>query len=114
MVLERDVEQRLTARAAAMHGVSVKFIPDNRRGMPDRIVMLPGSVLVWVETKRPKGGRLSPVQLHRHKQLRALGQRVAVCWTIEQVDKLMDALAHESERVTSCACTGDTDMRNEK
>lgn len=69
--------------------------------------MLPGGVLVWVETKKPKGGALSAVQKHRHKQLRALGQRVCVCWTIEQVDKLMDALAHESGRM--CACTGDTD-----
>ncbi|MGM9555066.1 MAG: VRR-NUC domain-containing protein [Oscillospiraceae bacterium] len=109
MILERDVESRLVSRAAALHGACVKFIPDNKRGMPDRIVMLPGGVLVWVETKKPKGGALSAVQKHRHKQLGALGQRVCVCWTIEQVDKLMDALAHESERVTSRACTGDTD-----
>ena len=107
MILERDVESRLVARAAALHGACVKFIPDNKRGMPDRIVMLPGGVLVWVETKKPKGGALSAVQKHRHKQLRALGQRVCVCWTAAQVDRLMDELAVESGR--ECACTGDTD-----
>lgn len=107
MILERDVESRLVSRSAALHGACVKFIPDNKRGMPDRIVMLPGGVLVWVETKKPKGGALSAVQKHRHKQLRALGQRVCVCWTAAQVDRLMDELADESGRV--CARTGDTD-----
>ena len=95
MVLEREVEHRLVSRVAAMHGACVKFIPDNKVGMPDRIVMLPRGVLVWVETKKPKGGKVSAVQKHRHKQLRALGQRVYVCWTVEQVDKLLDELLDE-------------------
>lgn len=98
MVLEREVEHRLVSRVTAMHGACVKFIPDNKIGMPDRIVMLPGGVLVWVETKKPKDGRVSVIQKHRHKQLRALGQRVHVCWTVEQVDKLMDELASECEK----------------
>lgn len=110
MVLERDVERKLVQRAASMHGAAVKFIPDNRRGMPDRVVMLPGGVLVWVETKKPKGGQLSPVQVHRHKQLRDVGQRVAVCWSVQDVDRLMDELARES----ACACATDTDMRSGK
>ena len=90
MILERDVESRLVARAAALHGACVKFIPDNKRGMPDRIVMLPGGVLVWVETKKPKGGALSAVQKHRHKQLRELGQHVEICWSKEDAQAIID------------------------
>ena len=48
MTLEREVEQRLVKLAHDAHGVALKFIPDNMRGMPDRLVLLPGGALVWV------------------------------------------------------------------
>lgn len=89
MELERDVEQHLFDEVKRRGGMCVKFIPDHKRGMPDRIVMLPGGVQIWVETKRPKGGTVAAVQKHRHKELRALGQRVAVCWTKAAVDELL-------------------------
>lgn len=91
MVLERDVEAALVRFARDAGGRCVKFIPDMLEGMPDRIVMLPGSVLVWVELKRPRGGVLSEIQKHRHKQLRALGQHVEVCWSKEEARRIVDA-----------------------
>ena len=93
MELERDVEQYLVSEVSKHGGLCVKFIPDHRRGMPDRIVMLPTGVLVWVETKRPKDGEVSAVQKHRHKELRALGQTVVLCYTKADIDKLMAAYA---------------------
>lgn len=95
MDLERDVEQYLVDRVAEAGGVCVKFIPDHRRGMPDRIAMFRGGVLVWVETKKPKGGVVSAVQKHRHKELRELGQHVAVVWTKAQVDTLVATYVRE-------------------
>ena len=101
MTLEREVEQRLVRLAHDAHGVALKFIPDNMRGMPDRLVLLPGGVLVWVETKRPRGGKLSPVQAYRHKQLRELGQTVAVCSSLGEVDELIASLrTRDSENKT--------------
>lgn len=98
MTLEREVEQRLVRLAHDAHGVALKFIPDNMRGMPDRLVLLPGGALVWVETKRPHGGKLSPVQAYRHKQLRELGQTVAVCSSVGEVDELIASLLpHEPD-----------------
>lgn len=92
MILERDVERYLARRAKDLGGVALKFIPDNVRGMPDRLVLLPGGKSLWVETKRPRGGELSAVQLHRHKQLRDIGQRVAVCWSAADVDKELELM----------------------
>lgn len=98
MTLEREVEQRLVRLAHDAHGVALKFIPDNMRGMPDRLVLLPGGALVWVETKRPREGKLSPVQAYRHKQLRELGQTVAVCSSVGEVDELIASLLpHEPD-----------------
>ena len=88
--LERDVEAYLSTRVEQAGGLCVKFIPDLMRGMPDRIVLLPGGVLVWVELKKPRGGRVSELQKYRHKALRALGQAVEVCWTKADADRIVE------------------------
>jgi len=94
--VERSVEQYLRAQVEARGGRCVKFNPDSNRGWPDRIVLLPGGTLVWVELKRPHGGRISGAQLLAHEDLRRLGQQVVVCRTREEVDLLLE----EIERVT--------------
>ena len=93
MVDERDVESYLVRCVKAVGGRCVKFNPESMRGMPDRVVMFPQGRLWWVELKKPKGGRLSPVQVHRHKELRDLGQNVAVVWCKEDVDELCETAA---------------------
>lgn len=90
--LENEVEGHLRRRVEKVGGLCVKFLPDFARGFPDRIVLLPRGVLVWVETKRPQGGVLSPVQKVQHVLLRRLGQRVEVVWTKDQADDLIDSL----------------------
>mgnify|MGYP003297222271 CR=1 FL=1 len=88
-VREREIESYLRKRVEEHGGVCEKFIPDLDSGMPDRIVMLPGGVLVWVETKKPKGGKVSPIQLYQHGRLRKLGQAVEVGWTKVQADEFI-------------------------
>jgi hypothetical protein len=88
MELERDVEQRLTRRVEALDGVCLKHGQD---GWPDRIVMLPGGVLVWVELKRSTG-KLSDLQQYRRRQLEQVGQRVQYLWSVDAVDGFIDGL----------------------
>ena len=88
--LEREVEAYLRTRVEQTGGICVKFLPDLVTGMPDRVVLLPGGVIVWVETKKPKGGSVSEVQKYRHRKLRALGQSVEVCWTKEDADAIVE------------------------
>lgn len=118
--LENEVEGHLRRRVEKVGGVCVKFLPDFARGFPDRIVLLPRGVLVWVETKRPQGGVLSPVQKVQHVLLRRLGQRVEVVWTKDQADDLIDSLvctgAQGDEDAQGDARTqerGDTGARRE-
>lgn len=86
---EREVEAYLRRRVEEAGGRCEKFIPDLDSGMPDRIVMLPHGVLVWVETKKPKGGKVTALQKFQHEKLRRLGQVVEVVWTKEQTDELV-------------------------
>ena len=90
--LESEVEKYLREQVEKVGGKCVKFIPDFSRGFPDRLVILPHGVLVWVETKRPVGGHVDPAQNVQHTILRRLGQRVEVVWTKEEVDSLVRGL----------------------
>lgn len=90
--LESEVEKYLREQVEKHGGKCVKFIPDFSRGFPDRIVILPHGVLVWVETKRPVGGHVDPAQNVQHVILRRLGQRVEVVWTKEEADALLTEL----------------------
>ena len=91
-VLESSVESYLHRQVSLRGGECVKFIPDLKRGFPDRIVMLPQGLLVWVETKRPVGGVLDGAQKIAHLLLRRLGQRVFICSTKAEVDSLLREL----------------------
>ena len=92
---ERDVESYLIKRVESIGLKCLKFIPDQVNGMPDRIIMLPGSRVLWVELKT-KGGKLSEIQKLRHAELAKLGQDVVVVWSKEQADELVSRLSPPS------------------
>lgn len=94
-VLEKEVEKYLRERVEKRGGLCVKFIPDLLRGWPDRIVLLPGGVIVWVELKRPVGGKVSASQRVAHEMLRRLGQRVEIVLTKEDAAQLVDEASGE-------------------
>lgn len=77
-----------------MRGVCIKirFI----RGWPDRVVLLPGGVLVFFELKRPVGGKYEPLQLRIHARLRTLGFRVYVCHTKDSINCALKELSNEA------------------
>ncbi len=95
LTLEREVEARLFSLARAQGWGCEKFKPDLNSGMPDRLILLPDHRCVWVELKRPNGGRLSMLQRYQHKRLRGMGQDVRVVWTKEQADALIADIKKE-------------------
>ena len=90
---ERDVESYFNRKVEALGLKIYKFIPDCRNGMPDRLVTLPDSRVVWVEMKTV-GGRLSELQKLRHHELAVSGQVVLTVWTKEQADEVVEQLRH--------------------
>ena len=92
-VRENEVEAYLRRQVEKLGGLCLKIPADYMRGIPDRIVLLPHGVLVWVETKRPSGGRVSGSQLVVHEMLRRLGQQVVIVWSREDADELLHRLA---------------------
>lgn len=104
MIREREVEGYLIKRLKRQGLACIKFIPDQVNGMPDRLVLLPGSRVLWVELKT-KGGALSEIQKLRHRELSDRGHDVVVVWNKEQVDELVQSLASTSAGTTSATTT---------
>ena len=88
-ILEKSVEDYFVERVEALGGVAEKVVALGGRGYFDRVAVLPGPRIIFVEAKKPKGSRISVHQRTRHSVYRALGAEVAVVKTFEDVDRLM-------------------------
>lgn len=87
---EKGVESRLRDEVKKIGGKAYKLSAAVDAGMPDRLVCLPGGRVVFVETKRPKGGRLSTMQKYQHRILRQMGFDVRVINTTELVGEFIE------------------------
>lgn len=79
--LEKEIEGKLGDVVKAAGGLCLKWVCPGWAGVPDRLVLLPGGVVIFVETKRPKGGRLSARQVWWRRKLTSLGFPFWVIWT---------------------------------
>lgn len=74
---ESVLEKQLVARVKKYGGEIRKIAFLGRKGAPDRLVMFPGGVMTWIETKS-ETGKLRPEQKREIDRLVALGQSVKV------------------------------------
>lgn len=81
---ESKIEQALTRRVKELGGMCEKFVSPGRRGVPDRLVTLPGGVIVFVELKAPNK-EPSQTQQRDHERRRALGCDVRVIDNLDDV-----------------------------
>lgn len=72
--LEKEIEQKLKVLVEGkLGGKCLKWVCPGWRGVPDRILLLPGGRVYFVELKRPKGGKVDPLQKWWKRQLEGLG-----------------------------------------
>lgn len=74
-VRESTLEHRLVREVERTGGIALKWVSPGHIGVPDRIVILPGGRVAFVEMKAP-GKPLSPLQERWAQKLRALGHAV--------------------------------------
>lgn len=74
---ERDIEDWLRRRIESMGGIAFKFTSTGNDGVPDRIVILPGGQVWFIELKTVSG-KLSALQGWQIERMKKLGARVAV------------------------------------
>lgn len=76
-IRESTVENNLVKKVKAAGGTAYKFTSPGRKAVPDRLVLLPGGRVVFVECKAP-GEMPRADQVREHNRLRALGFKVVV------------------------------------
>jgi streptogramin lyase len=91
MILERDIERYLVRRTIEHGGVAYKWVSPGRVGVADRIVLLPGGVVWFVELKTVKG-RLSPLQKLFAAEMRRMGMNYIVIRSKGEVDAYFDSM----------------------
>ncbi|WP_342767380.1 VRR-NUC domain-containing protein [Ammoniphilus oxalaticus] len=66
---------------------ALKFTSPGTAGMPDRIVLIPGGKIIFVELKKPKQ-KLRPLQQKRKRDLEKMGFQVEVVDSIERIEEV--------------------------
>lgn len=86
---ERFIEEKLVKAVKKQNGICPKFVAPGCVGMPDRIVLLPGGRVSFVEVKAP-GQKPRPIQVVKHEQLRKLGFQVFVLDDVQQIADILE------------------------
>lgn len=88
---EKIVEQHLVKAVKNSGGIAPKLVSPGFDGMPDRLVLLPGGKIGFVEVKAP-GKEPRPLQVARHGLLRRLGFKVYILDDLEQIGGILDEI----------------------
>ena len=88
---EKTIEQHLVKAVKNSGGIAPKLVSPGFDGMPDRLVLLPGGKIGFVEVKAP-GKEPRPLQVARHGLLRRLGFKVYVLDAPEQIGVILDEI----------------------
>lgn len=90
---EREVEKKLVQAVRRMGGICPKWVSPGLDGVPDRIVLLPGGRIGFIELKAP-GKKMRPMQKKRNGKLESLGFLVFCIDRTEQIEEVL----HEIQR----------------
>ena len=88
---ESQIEARLVRGVKALGGRAYKFVSPGNTGVPDRLVVLPGGRIIFVELKTDVG-KLSPMQIRQIDFLRSRGVPVRVLYGMEAVEEFLKGL----------------------
>lgn len=86
---ESEIENYLKMAVKKMGGLAIKLNSMSMSGLPDRMVLLPIGVILFVELKRP-GGKARPLQMATHRILRKLGFDVYVIDSKKQIEEVLN------------------------
>ena len=99
---ERDVEVLLREGVKQLGGRAYKWVSPGNAGVPDRIVILPGGKVIFVELKQ-ENGRLTRLQKVQQQTLRGMGAAAVTLRGAEDVKMYLDVLKEMVERGTKAA-----------
>lgn len=96
---EKSVERKLVELTKLSGGLCIKLLTYQFTGLPDRMCLFPGGIIIFVELKTT-GEKPRKIQLAVHKMLRNLGFRVEVIDAIKGVEDLIKEIENERKQST--------------
>ena len=94
---EKDIERFLVNEVKKMGGTAYKFVSPGNDGVPDRIIIIPGGGIIFVELKS-ETGRLSALQTRQIKRINSLGQQAIVLKGMDEARRFVVALRAECRK----------------
>lgn len=88
---EKEIEQKLVKAVKAVDGLCIKFTSPGMDGVPDRLVLMTGGKLAFIELKAT-GKKPRPLQIKRMEQLKRLGFLCFVLDDIELIGGMLDEI----------------------
>lgn len=88
---EKEIEQKLVKAVKAVDGLCIKFTSPGMDGVPDRLVLMTGGKLAFIELKAT-GKKSRPLQIKRMEQLKRLGFLCFVLDDIELIGGMLDEI----------------------
>ena len=107
-MLEKKVEQHLRDSVRALGGWCLKLVCPGFTGMPDRLILIPGGVMCFAETKRP-GQTERQRQAFVQSRLRKMG--FTVFSSVDSWRKVDDVLEWCIRRKRGVRLEGETGER---
>lgn len=93
-MLEKDIEKWLVEEVKKMGGLADKYVSPNNPGVPDRIVIMPGGRVYFVELKA-QWGRLGNLQKWQRKRYEGVGALVRCVRGMDGAKAFIEELKHE-------------------
>lgn len=90
--IESKIEQRFRKKIQAMGGRCFKWVSPGNDGVPDRIVVMPGGRIYFVELKRSNDSSLRKVQEYQTESLSRLGCDVTVAYGEEGIKLFLERI----------------------
>ena len=88
---EKTIEGKLVKAVKIMGGLAPKFVSPGLDGVPDRLVLLPGGKIAFIELKA-ENRKMRPLQVRRKRQLESLGFSVYCIDSPEQIGGILDEI----------------------
>lgn len=90
---EKVFERELSKFVEEREGMAVKLLSQFIKGLPDRMFLLPGGVVVFVEFKST-GKKPTKIQEYIHKRIHALEFQVLVVDSVETYEEAKKIINH--------------------
>ena len=97
-MLEKNIERRFVNGIRTLGGKAYKLNCSGNSGMPDRIVILPGGKIMFVELKTDYG-KLTAFQEMRIKELCKLGAKVWLLSGMQEVENFLNRIREKPHEI---------------